>query len=87
MAQIKSQIKRIGTSEKARVRNASVRSAVRTQMKKVRLAVEKKDKELATLELNKAYKLIDKSVTKGVQHKNTASRQKAELTKLVNTLA
>lgn len=87
MAQIKQQIKRIGTSEKARVRNASVRSAVRTQMKKVRLAVEKNDKALALTELNKAYALIDKSVSKGVQTRNTAARQKAELTKAVNKLA
>ena len=86
MANIKSQIKRIGTNEKARKRNASAKSAIRTAMKKVRLAVEAKDLESATALLKKAYSLIDKSVSDGIQHKNTAARQKAELAKLVNGL-
>lgn len=86
MANIKSQIKRIGTNEKARKRNASAKSAIRTAMKKVRLAVEAKDLESANALLKKAYSLIDKSVSDGVQHKNTAARQKAELAKLVNGL-
>ena len=47
MANIKSQIKRIGTSEKARQRNAAKKSAVRTAAKKVRLAVQAKDLEAA----------------------------------------
>lgn len=86
MANIKSQIKRIGTNEKARKRNASAKSAIRTAMKKVRLAVEAKDLESANALLKKAYSLIDKSVSDGIQHKNTAARQKAELAKLVNGL-
>ena len=86
MANIKSQIKRIGTNEKARKRNASAKSAIRTSMKKVRLAVEAHDLENATILLNKAYSLIDKSVSDGIQHKNTAARQKAELANLVNGL-
>ena len=84
MANIKSQIKRIGTNEKARQRNASAKSAIRTAMKKVRMAVEAKDLENAKVLLQKAYSLIDKSVSDGIQHKNTAARQKAELAKLVN---
>ena len=86
MANIKSQIKRIGTNEKARQRNASAKSAIRTAMKKVRMAVETKDLEKAKVLLQKAYSLIDKSVSDGIQHKNTAARQKAELAKLVNGL-
>ena len=86
MANIKSQIKRIGTNEKARVRNAAAKSRVRTAVKKVRLAVEAKDLELAESLLKVAYSFIDKSVSDGVQHKNTAKRQKAELARLVNTL-
>ncbi len=86
MANIKSQIKRIGTNEKARQRNASAKSAIRTAMKKVRMAVEAKDLENAKVLLQKAYSLIDKSVSDGIQHKNTAARQKAELAKLVNGL-
>ena len=86
MANIKSQIKRIGTNEKARKRNASAKSAIRTASKKVRLAVEAKDLEQAKVLLKKAYSLIDKSVSDGIQHKNTASRQKAALANLVNGL-
>ncbi|MBR0294676.1 MAG: 30S ribosomal protein S20 [Bacilli bacterium] len=86
MANIKSQIKRIGTNEKARKRNASAKSAIRTACKKVRLAVEAGNKDEAVLLLKKAYSLIDKSVSDGIQHKNTAARQKAELAKLVNGL-
>lgn len=84
MANIKSQIKRIGTNEKARQRNASAKSAIRTAMKKVRLAVASGDLENAKVLLNLAYSRIDKSVSDGIQHKNTAARQKAELAKLVN---
>ena len=86
MANIKSQIKRIGTNEKARQRNASAKSAIRTAAKKVRLAVEAKDLAKAEEALKAAFRLIDKSVNDGVQHKNTAARQKAELSRLVNSL-
>ena len=86
MANIKSQIKRIGTNEKARQRNASPKSRIRTAAKKVRLAVEKKDLENAQLLLKQAVSLIDKSVSDGIQHRNTANRQKAELARLVNSL-
>ena len=87
MAQIKSQIKRIQTNEKARQRNVSYRSKVATQCKKVRVAYEKKDVEAAKVELKAAIKLIDKSVTAGVYTRNTAARKKSSLTKLVNSLS
>lgn len=86
MANIKSQIKRIGTNEKARQRNSSAKSAIRTAMKKVKAAVEAKDVALANELLNKAFRLIDKSVSDGIQHKNTAARQKSELSALVNSV-
>ncbi len=84
MANIKSQIKRIGTNEKARQRNASAKSAIRTAAKKVRVAAEAKDLENLDELLNKAFRLIDKSVSDGIQKKNTASRQKSELSRIVN---
>ena len=87
MAQIKSQIKRIGTNEKARQRNVAYRSRIATQSKKVRLACEKNDAPKAQEELKLAIKLIDKSVTAGVYTRNTAARKKSSLTKLVNSLA
>ena len=86
MANIKSQIKRNRTNEKARQRNVSAKSAVRTAMKKVRLAVEAKDLAKAEQALVAAERLIDKTVSDGIQHKNTAARQKAELSRLVNSL-
>ena len=86
MANIKSQIKRNRTNEVARLRNKSAKSAIRTACKSVRLAVEAKDKEKAVAALNNAFKLIDKSVSDGVQHANTAARQKSTLSRLVSTL-
>lgn len=86
MANIKSQIKRNRTNELARERNKAAKSAIRTSIKKVRLAVEAKDLALAEANLVKAVRLIDKSVSDGVQHKNTANRQKSEIQRLVNSL-
>lgn len=86
MANIKSQIKRIRTNEKARQRNVSAKSTVRTAIKKVKLAVEAKDLEKAEGLLVEAFRLIDKSVSDGIQHANTAARQKGEIQRLVNSL-
>ena len=86
MANIKSQIKRNRTNEKARQRNVSAKSAVRTAAKKVRLAVEAKDVAKAEEALNNAFHLIDKTVSDGIQHKNTAARQEGELQRLVNSI-
>ncbi len=87
MAQIKSQIKRIATNEKARQRNVAVRSQIATASKKVRVAVEKNDAKAAAEALKVALRLIDKSVTSGVYARNTAARKKATLTKLVNGIS
>ena len=86
MANIKSQKKRIKTNEKARIRNISYKSKLRTAAKAVRVAVEAGDKVKALELLNKANSIIDRSVVKGIQHAKTAARQKASLIKLVNTL-
>ena len=86
MANIKSQIKRNRTNEKARQRNVSAKSACRTAAKKVRLAVEAKDLAKAEEALNAAFRLIDKTVSDGIQHENTAARQKGELQRLVNSI-
>lgn len=86
MANIKSQIKRNRTNEEARLRNKSAKSAVRSAVKRVRLAVEAKDLAKAEAELVVALRLIDKSVSDGVQHKNTGARQKSEVQRLVNSL-
>ena len=86
MANIKQQKKRILTNEKSRVRNISYKSKVRTAIKAVRVAVEKKDLELANTKLVLAFSVIDRSVSKGIQKKGTADRQKSNSQNLVNSL-
>ena len=91
MAQIKSQIKRIGTNEKAHQRNIVARSALRTEIKKVKAAVEKKDKkaiaandlDAAKKTFNECNKLLDKAVSSHIKHKNYAARQKSKLQKAI----
>ena len=86
MANIKSQKKRIITSEKKRAANAAFKSGMRTAIKKVKVAVAAKDLEAAEKALPVAVALIDKSVKGNVQHINTASRQKSEIMSLVSAL-
>lgn len=86
MANIKSQIKRNKTNEKARVRNVSYKSKVKTAMKQVKLACEAKDVEKATSSFNKAVSIIDRAVVKGIVHPRTAARDKSSLQKLVNSI-
>ena len=70
MANIKSQIKRIRTNEERRLRNKSVRSAVRTEIRKLREAVDAGDKAAAEAQLRVASRALDKAVSKGVFHRN-----------------
>ena len=86
MAHHKSAIKRIKQNAKKNARNKHVSSTLKTYIKRVREAVEAKDKEAATVALNAAIPVIDKSATKGVIHSANASRNVSRLTKLVNSL-
>ncbi|MDA3932114.1 MAG: 30S ribosomal protein S20 [Tenericutes bacterium] len=86
MANNKQQKKRNIQNQKRRLANASFKSSLKTAIKKVEAAVKNGEKENATDYLNYAFKKIDKSVAKGIQHKNYASRQKARLSRKVNTL-
>lgn len=86
MANIKSAKKRILTSAKRAAANKSVKSEVKTAVKKVRVAVENKDKEAAAAALTAATSVIDKAETKGVIHKNTASRKVSRLAAAVNKI-
>jgi small subunit ribosomal protein S20 len=79
MANIASQIKRIQTNEKARVQNATFRAQMRTAVKRAVTLATKKDKEALKPALTLAIKLIDKSVSNGVQTLATAGRQKSRL--------
>ena len=86
MANIKSQIKRIGTNLKAQERNKAVRSEVRTAIRAVREAAAAGDKALASEALKVATKKLDKAVSKGVFHKNAAANKKSAITKKVSAL-
>lgn len=87
MANIKSAKKRVLVNRKKAERNKSIKSAVKTSIKKVEVAIEAKDKEEAVAALQNAISTIDKAATKGVYHKNTAARKVSRLSKAVNTLA
>ncbi len=86
MANIKSQIKRIGTNEKARLRNKAVKSELRTHVRRVREAVAGGDKDAAAVALATASRKLDKAVTKGVIHRNQAANKKSALAKSVSAL-
>lgn len=83
MANIKSQIKRIKTNEKARQRNKAVKSELKTYVRKVRTAVAAGDADAAGEALKLANRKLDKAVSKGVIHKNQAANRKSGLAKLV----
>ncbi|WP_372699217.1 30S ribosomal protein S20 [Arthrobacter sp. JSM 101049] len=86
MANIKSQKKRILTNEKARARNASVRSELKTAIRSVDKAVAAADKDAASAALATAGRKLDKAVSKGVVHKNNAANRKSAISKKVNAL-
>ena len=86
MANIKSQIKRIKTNEKARQRNVAVKSALKTQVRRFRSAADAGDKDAATVALASARKALDKAASKGIIHKNQAANRKSALAKKVATL-
>ena len=80
MANIKSQIKRIGQNNAARDRNKTVRSAIKTTIRKFNEALAAGDAGAAKL-AKEASKQLDKAVAKGVIHKNQASNKKSAINK------
>ena len=87
LANIKSAKKRILVTETRAARNKSIRSEVKTAIKKVEAAVAANDKDAAKVALTVAISTIESASSKGVYHKNNAGRKVSRLTKLVNTLA
>lgn len=83
MANTRSAEKRVRQSEKARKRNAAIRSTVRTAVKKVRKALEQNDTAAASELLRLATRTIDKAHTKGVLKANTARRKISRLARAV----
>ncbi|HEX7355646.1 MAG TPA: 30S ribosomal protein S20 [Mycobacteriales bacterium] len=79
MANIKSQIKRIKTNEKARLRNKDVKSALKTAVRRAHEAQASGDAAAATAAVAEASKRLDKAASKGVIHKNQAANRKSAL--------
>jgi small subunit ribosomal protein S20 len=81
VANIKSQIKRIKTNEKARLRNKSVKSSLKTSVRKFREAADAGDAAAATALLRDASRALDKAASKGVIHANQAANRKSAMAK------
>ena len=79
MANIKSQIKRIKTNQKATERNRAYKSELRTVVRAARAAIAAGDKAVAEQKVQHATMKLDKAVTKGVIHKNQAANRKSKL--------
>jgi small subunit ribosomal protein S20 len=86
VANIKSQLKRIQTNEKARLRNKSVKSSLKTAVRKFREAAAGGDKDRALSELVAASRALDKAASKGVIHRNQAANRKSAMAKRANQL-
>lgn len=86
MANIKSQIKRNKTNEKANARNKAVKSELKTLIRHTREAVASGDKAAAQSSLKVTSKKLDKAVSKGVIHENQAANRKSSIAKQVAAL-
>lgn len=87
MANIKSAKKRISVIEKKTARNKAIKSKVKTYVKKVESCIAAGDKAAAQEALRVAASEISKATSKGIYHKNTASRKISRLTCAVNKIA
>jgi small subunit ribosomal protein S20 len=81
VANIKSQLKRIKTNEKARLRNKGVKSALKTSVRKFREAADAGERDTALEALQSASRQLDKAASKGVIHANQAANRKSAMAK------
>ncbi|MFY2859537.1 30S ribosomal protein S20 [Mycobacterium sp. THU-M104] len=86
MANIKSQQKRNRTNERARLRNKSVKSSLRTAVRAFREAAHTGDKDKAAELLVETNRKLDKAAGKGVIHKNQAANRKSALARVLNKI-
>jgi small subunit ribosomal protein S20 len=86
VANIKSQLKRIRTNEKARLRNKSIKSSLKTAVRRFRETAAAGEKDRALGELRTASRALDKAVSKGVIHRNQAANRKSAMARLANQL-
>ncbi|AVT33257.1 MULTISPECIES: 30S ribosomal protein S20 [unclassified Plantactinospora] len=87
MANIKSQIKRNRQNEKRRLRNKSVKSSLKTAIRKFHEATESGDSAKATELMRDASRKLDKAVSKGVIHQNQAANRKSAIAKRLQSLS
>jgi small subunit ribosomal protein S20 len=87
VANIKSQIKRNRQNEKARLRNKSVKSSLKTAIRKFHAAVEAGDTAAADALMRDASRKLDKAVSKGVIHRNQAANRKSAIAKRQSALS
>jgi small subunit ribosomal protein S20 len=83
MPNIKQQKKRVRTADRQRAENVRYRSTVRTLTRRLRDAVEAGDKDAVAAAHTDLVRWLDRAVTRGALHRNTASRRKAQAAKLV----
>ena len=86
MANIKSQLKRIKTNEKARLRNKAVKSSLKTSVRKFREAADAGDRDAAVQAMTTASRQLDKAASKGVIHANQAANRKSAMAKRTASL-
>ena len=79
MANIKSQMKRNKTNEKARLRNKAVKASLRTHVRNFREAVDAGENDKATELAKVATRALDKAASKGVIHANQAANRKSAI--------
>jgi small subunit ribosomal protein S20 len=87
VANIKSQIKRNRQNEKRRLRNKSVKSSLKTAIRKFNEGATAGDAENAAVLLREASRSLDKAVSKGVIHKNQAANRKSAIAKKLAALS
>jgi small subunit ribosomal protein S20 len=87
VANIKSQIKRNRQNEKRRLRNKSVKSSLKTAIRKFHEATAAGETEAAATLMRDASRKLDQAVSKGVIHKNQAANRKSAIAKRLQTLA
>ena len=84
MANTKSALKRVRSSEKRRVRNRRVRSETRTYIKKARAQIEAGELEEAQKSVAQAVRVLDKAAERGILHRNNVTRRKSRLMQSLN---
>ncbi|MGI6577031.1 MAG: 30S ribosomal protein S20 [Eubacteriales bacterium] len=87
MPNIKSAMKRVKVGTAKRAQNQMVKTAMKTAVKKVKIAVAAGDRDLASNLYRDAVSCIDKAAKKGIIHKNTAANKKSGLARQINGMA